>query len=49
MMQLELEKDHGKGNTRRILTANRAATVGFGDGDQKKVQGGGGVLNGKTF
>lgn len=36
MIQLELEKDHGKVNTSGILTANKAVTVGFGDGDQKK-------------
>lgn len=36
MIQLELEKDCSKGNTLRIWTANKAVTVGFGDGDQKK-------------
>lgn len=47
MIQLELEKNHSKVNTWRILSANKAVTVGVGDGDKKKNQGGGGMLNGK--
>lgn len=30
MVLLELEKDHGKVNTSRILTINKAVTVGLG-------------------